>query len=74
MRWPIGGDLSKLQIKLITIIKPLICALNPALNRVNPLAASRFVIKALRAYADYICLENLLGVSFGLRQHYDKQQ
>ena len=45
------GDLSKL-LKLIMIVKPLICALNSALNLHKPLTASRFVIKALREYTD----------------------
>jgi hypothetical protein len=38
--------------KSIVIVKLLICALNPALNPDKPLAASRFAIKALRAYTD----------------------
>ena len=45
-RWLLG-NLSKLQIKLIILVKPLICALNPALNLDKPLTASRLVIKAL---------------------------
>ena len=48
-RW-LQGDLSKLQIKLIIIVKPLIWALNLDLNLDKPLTAIRFVIKALREY------------------------
>ena len=54
-RW-LQGDLSKLQIKSITIVKPLICALNSALNLDKPLTASRFVIKALRPFTESVCL------------------
>ena len=49
MRW-LQGDTSRLQIKLIIIVKPLICALNPTLNLDKPLAASGFVIKALTVF------------------------
>ena len=48
-RW-LQGDLSKLPIKSIIIVKPLICALNSALNLDKPLTASKFVIKALRPF------------------------
>ena len=50
-RWLLS-DLSKLQTKLIILVKPLICALNLALNLDKPLTASRLVIKALGEYTD----------------------
>ena len=53
IEWGLQGDLSKLQIKSIIIIKPLTCALNP----VNPLTASRFAIKALRVYTGSVLQE-----------------
>ena len=47
-------------MKSIIIVKPLTCALNPALNCVKPLAVSRFAIKALRVYT--VCESLVNGI------------
>ena len=63
VRWPRGDSMVtwvNYKLNQLLMVKPLICALNPARNLDKLLTASRFVIKALREYTAHTLLLLLL--------------